>query len=189
MHLADCFLVATNINHGIGLAKSIPLQYLYYVCQIGCAVSPLSNAALFLDYDKNPFPIFFKRGLNVSLSTDDPLQFHLTSFPLIEEYSVARARFNLSLVDMSEISANSVRQSGFDHTVKKSWLGVTYNRSGRAGNDVNFSNVPDLRVAYRESCLKEELSLLHGAQEGRIPVKRETSSMLVVSLRNRFFLE
>jgi AMP deaminase len=28
-------------------------------------------------------------GLNVSLSTDDPLQFHFTREALIEEYSVA----------------------------------------------------------------------------------------------------
>lgn len=52
-------------------------------------MSPLSNNALFLDYERNPFPTFFQRGLNVSLSTDDPLQFHFTKEPLIEEYSVA----------------------------------------------------------------------------------------------------
>ena len=27
-----------------------------------------------LDYHKNPFPVFFARGLSLSLSTDDPLQ-------------------------------------------------------------------------------------------------------------------
>lgn len=54
-----------------------------------CACSPLSNNSLFLDYHKNPFPAFFARGLSVSLSTDDPLQIHLTKEPLVEEYSVA----------------------------------------------------------------------------------------------------
>jgi AMP deaminase len=87
-HLAAAFLVACGINHGINLEKNTPLQYLYvffcfpllkadisryYLSQIGLAVSPLSNNSLFLDYKRNPFPIFFKRGLNVSLSTDDPL--------------------------------------------------------------------------------------------------------------------
>jgi AMP deaminase len=33
--------------------------------------------------------MFFARGLNVSLSTDDPLQIHLTKEPLVEEYSIA----------------------------------------------------------------------------------------------------
>ena len=29
------------------------------------------------------------RGLNISISTDDPLQFHFTKEPLMEEYSIA----------------------------------------------------------------------------------------------------
>ena len=32
---------------------------------------------------------YLARGLNVSLSTDDPLQFHFTKEPLMEEYSIA----------------------------------------------------------------------------------------------------
>ena len=40
-------------------------------------MSPLSNNKLFLSYTKNPFYKFFKRGLNVSLSTDDPLILHV----------------------------------------------------------------------------------------------------------------
>ena len=54
------------------------MQYLFYLKQIGIAMSPLSNNALFLAYERNPLPEFFKTGLNVSLSTDDPLQFHFT---------------------------------------------------------------------------------------------------------------
>jgi len=64
-------------------------QYLYYVSQVGLCMSPLSNNSLFLDYHRNPMPTFFARGLSVSLSTDDPLQIHLTKEPLVEEYSVA----------------------------------------------------------------------------------------------------
>ncbi|MCI20832.1 AMP deaminase, partial [Trifolium medium] len=88
-HLAATFLTAHNIAHGINLRKSPVLQYLYYLAQIGLAMSPLSNNSLFLDYHRNPLPIFFLRGLNVSLSTDDPLQIHLTKEPLVEEYSIA----------------------------------------------------------------------------------------------------
>jgi len=62
---------------------------LFQFHQIGLAMSPLSNNSLFLDYHRNPFPMFFQRGLNVSLSTDDPLQIHLTKEPLVEEYSIA----------------------------------------------------------------------------------------------------
>ena len=62
---------------------------MYYLKQIGVAMSPLSNNKLFLDYAKNPFPKYFAQGLNVSLSTDDPLMLHYTKDPLLEEYSVA----------------------------------------------------------------------------------------------------
>lgn len=52
-------------------------------------MSPLSNNKLFLEYGKSPFPRYFAQGLNVSLSTDDPLMLHYTKDPLLEEYSVA----------------------------------------------------------------------------------------------------
>ena len=42
-----------------------------------------------MELSKNPFPTYFKRGLNVTLSTDDPLIFHSTREPLVEEYTVA----------------------------------------------------------------------------------------------------
>jgi adenosine deaminase len=48
-----------------------------------------------LDYHRNPFPMFFARGLAVTLSTDDPLQIHMTKEPLVEEYSAGP--FNWSL--------------------------------------------------------------------------------------------
>ncbi len=41
-------------------------------------MSPLSNNKLFLDFQKNPFPKYFSQGMNVSLSTDDPLMLHYT---------------------------------------------------------------------------------------------------------------
>ena len=88
-HLASAFMACENVAHGIQLRKSPFLQYLYYLAQIGLCMSPLSNNSLFLDYHRNPFPTYFARGLSVSLSTDDPLQIHLTKEPLVEEYSVA----------------------------------------------------------------------------------------------------
>jgi AMP deaminase len=54
------------------------LQYLFYLCQIGIAMSPLSNNSLFINYNRNPMLEYFERGLCVSLSTDDPMQFHFT---------------------------------------------------------------------------------------------------------------
>ncbi|KAK0536841.1 AMP deaminase, partial [Tilletia horrida] len=59
-------------------------------------MSPLSNNALFLAYERNPFPSFLRMGMNVSISTDDPLQFHLSKEPLLEEYSVATQIYKLT---------------------------------------------------------------------------------------------
>lgn len=58
--------------------QSPVLQYLYYLAQIPIAMSPLSNNSLFLEYSKNPLREFLHKGLHVSLSTDDPMQFHYT---------------------------------------------------------------------------------------------------------------
>ena len=87
-HLGCMYLLANSINHGIVLKHTPVLQYLYYVKQIGLAMSPLSNNILFTQYDDNPFPNFFKRGLNVALSTDDPLLFCYNFFlyPLCDVY-------------------------------------------------------------------------------------------------------
>uniref|UniRef100_A0AAQ4RV25 AMP deaminase n=1 Tax=Gasterosteus aculeatus aculeatus TaxID=481459 RepID=A0AAQ4RV25_GASAC len=77
-HLVSGFLTSDNISHGLNLKKSPVLQYLYYLAQIPIAMSPLSNNSLFLEYSKNPLLEFLHKGLCVSLSTDDPMQFHYT---------------------------------------------------------------------------------------------------------------
>lgn len=77
-HLVCGYMMAENISHGLLLRKVPVLQYLYYLAQIGIAMSPLSNNSLFLNYHRNPLPEYLARGLCVSLSTDDPLQFHFT---------------------------------------------------------------------------------------------------------------
>jgi AMP deaminase len=87
-------------------------------------MSPISNNALFLSYDRNPFHHYFRTGLNVSLSTDDPLQFHFTKEPLVEEFSIAAHIYRLSPIDMCELARNSIMQSGWELKIKKQWLGT-----------------------------------------------------------------
>jgi len=70
---------ACIVYHDRFLSWQAPaMQYLYYLAQVGIAMSPLSNNSLFLEYHRNPLPVYHARGLLVSLSTDDPLQFHFT---------------------------------------------------------------------------------------------------------------
>jgi AMP deaminase len=159
-HLVAAFLLAKNIAHGNNLRKSPGLQYCFYLAQIGLNMSPLSNNSLFLDYHKNPFPQFFARGLPVALSTDDPLQIHLTKEPLVEEYSVAAQVWKLSSCDLCEIARNSVLNSGFSHADKVHWVGDTYWLPGSAGNDTHKTNVPDVRVRFRHETLQAERQLI-----------------------------
>ncbi|ORY39671.1 hypothetical protein BCR35DRAFT_273317, partial [Leucosporidium creatinivorum] len=164
-HLTSAFLTSHSISHGILLRKVPALQYLFYLKQIGIAMSPLSNNALFLTYERNPLPNFFRTGLNVSLSTDDPLQFHFTKEPLLEEYSVAAQIYKLKLIlfqpsDMCELARNSCAQSGFEMQVKRHWLGPDWYRAGVEGNLIHKTNVPNLRVEYRHTTLMEEHAMV-----------------------------
>ncbi|XP_047231307.1 AMP deaminase 2 isoform X1 [Girardinichthys multiradiatus] len=159
-HLVSGFMLSENISHGLLLRKAPVLQYLYYLAQIGIAMSPLSNNSLFLSYHRNPLPEYLSRGLMVSLSTDDPLQFHFTKEPLMEEYSIAAQVWKLSSCDMCELARNSVLMSGFSHKVKSCWLGPNYIKEGQESNDIRRTNVPDIRVAYRYETMCEELNLI-----------------------------
>ncbi|XP_066142401.1 AMP deaminase 2 isoform X2 [Euwallacea fornicatus] len=157
-HLVCGYMLSENISHGLLLRKVPVLQYLYYLAQIGIAMSPLSNNSLFLNYHRNPLPEYLARGLVISLSTDDPLQFHFTKEPLMEEYSIAAQVWKLSSCDMCELARNSVLMSGFPHKSKQYWLGPNYTKEGVAGNDIARTNVPDIRVAFRYETLIDEFS-------------------------------
>ncbi|KAI0204687.1 hypothetical protein F4808DRAFT_411745 [Astrocystis sublimbata] len=155
-HLAVALLCNHSISHGLLLRKVPLLQYIFYLEQIGIAMSPLSNNALFLAYERNPFIQYFRRGLNVSLSTDDPLQFAFTREPLMEEYAVAAQIWKLSPVDMCELAKNSVKQSGYEHSIKQSWLGENFSLPGADGNKMIKTNIPDRREEFRHQTWVEE---------------------------------
>lgn len=186
-HLAAAVLCCHSISHGLLLRKVPLLQYIFYLEQIGVAMSPLSNNALFLAYERNPFLQYFKRGLNVSLSTDDPLQFAFTKEPLIEEYSVAAQIYKLSAVDMCELAKNSVKQSGFEHTVKQRWLGPDYHLPGVKGNTMAKSNVPNIREGFRHETVLQELAMIarYTAAATPTPASASTVSQLPYAPQHR----
>ncbi|XP_015284780.1 PREDICTED: AMP deaminase 1 [Gekko japonicus] len=141
-------------------SQSPVLQYLYFLAQIPIAMSPLSNNSLFLEYAKNPLLDFHQKGLMVSLSTDDPMQFHYTKEPLMEEYAIAAQVFKLSTCDMCEIARNSVLQCGMSHEEKLHILGESYFEDGPQGNDIRKTNVAQIRMAYRYETWCYELDLI-----------------------------
>merc|ERR1719263_134580 len=138
--------------------NSPALSYLYYMSQIGVAISPLSNNALFLALKKHPFYDFHRQGLNMSLSTDDPMQFHTTADPLIEEYTISQQFWKMSTSDVSEIAKNSVMQSGLTDELKTELLGPSHMH--RFENDANLSNLVDIRVHFRKRCYNTECEYL-----------------------------
>ncbi|KAI9740537.1 MAG: AMP deaminase [Cirrosporium novae-zelandiae] len=177
-HLAAAVLCCHSISHGLLLRKVPFLQYIFYLEQIGIAMSPLSNNALFLAYERNPFLNYFKRGLNVSLSTDDPLQFAFTKEPLIEEYSVAAQIYKLSAVDMCELAKNSVEQSGFEHALKQRWLGTNYHLPDVKGNNMAKTNVPNIREAFRHETLLTEFAMIERYTSPKTPANQLSTQNL-----------
>ncbi|VDN89526.1 unnamed protein product [Brugia pahangi] len=135
-HLVTGYLTSESIAHGLLLRKVPVLQYLFYLSQIGIAMSPLSNNSLFISYHRNPLPEFHMKGLNEAL---------------MEEYSIAAQVWKLSSCDMCELARNSV---------KVHWLGPNYKEEGVLGNDISRTNVPDIRVSFRHETLVDELCSL-----------------------------
>ena len=61
---------------------------------------------------------------------------------------------------MCELARNSVLQSGWEMELKRHWLGPDFYQPGPRGNVVAKSNVPDIRLRFREETLREEQDLI-----------------------------
>lgn len=75
--------------------------------------------------------------------------------------------------------------------MKQHWLGKDYLLEGVAGNDINHTNVPDIRVTFRYETLLNELSTILQGVQGE-PVKQWPSSVcfwiLHMNTSAKFFL-
>lgn len=47
--------------------------------------------------------------------------------------------------------------------MKQHWIGYNYKQDGVAGNDIQRTNLPDIRVAYRHETLLDELQSIFRA--------------------------
>jgi len=147
-HLLTSFLISDGIAHGTQLYQMPLVNYLYYLTEIPIFCSPISNNCLFYKFVDNPFPHYFKQGLHVSLNTDDPMQFHFTNEPLVEEYGTARQNWDLSDVDLCEIALNSLKFSSLSDEEKNVYL---------FDSEQTVSNVPKMRIQFREGQLSKHL--------------------------------
>ena len=153
LHLVAGYLTARNISHGTTLMTNPTLSYLYYINQIGITASPLGESSVNIDYKDNPFPTFFKRGLNITLATDNPLLLHMTEEPLMEEYATASQMWKLSPTDLCEIARNSVILSGFDTADKEAWIGKTF------WANLSSDYISPIRLSFRHDVLEDERKL------------------------------
>ena len=58
-HLISGYFMSEAINHGLVLESSQVVKYLFYLTQIGIAMSPVSNNRIFCRYQENPFRKYF----------------------------------------------------------------------------------------------------------------------------------
>lgn len=101
--------------------------------------------------------------MHVTFGTDDPLQFHETNDPLMEEYTIASKYFKLTHTDLCEIARNSVLVSGFDTRCKAAWCGDHYHHPDPTlANDPNKTNLADSRLIFRAETFRRELTMLAG---------------------------
>lgn len=61
---------------------------------------------------------------------------------------------------MCELARNSVIQCGWEMKIKQHWIGKKWYQPGPAGNDMQKTNVPNIRLAFRYETLREELAML-----------------------------
>jgi len=148
--LLPCYLLADSILNGISLEKSPVLQYLFVLDKIGVAMNPMGDDATIAPYSSHPFNKFLKRGLAVSLSTYAPIHLHMIREPLSEEYGVASQIWKLSDSALSEVARNSVINSSFN----------VEELLGEDLNDENLTNVPDIRLKYREETQNTQIEYI-----------------------------
>ena len=124
-HLLTAYLLSDSICHGTNLIdietaskysnskevilnnKNGVLLELYKDDKVGCSLSPTSNNYLSRSYKCLHLDVLFNVGLLMSISTDDPLMFHMTDDPLLEELAIVKNMYNFSLVDIYELIINS----------------------------------------------------------------------------------
>ena len=87
--------------------------------------------------------MMFKRGLRVTLTTDDPLQFQMSNQPQLEEYITAKHAWSLTMTDLSEIARNSVLISSARHELREELIG--------GPDPCDRCNVPKRRFDFRHN--------------------------------------
>ena len=110
-------LGANRIGHGVQAARDPRLiEYLreHAVGLDVCLTSNLRTRA-WVPLSQHPFPLLYRRGVPVTLNTDDPGLFRTS---LIQEYLKASRIFGLTARDLQRIALQAIRCSFLPHEAK-----------------------------------------------------------------------
>jgi adenosine deaminase len=100
-------LGAERIGHGIAARRDERLMDLLAERRIALEVCPTSNVhtSTVSGYADHPLPMFLRRGMRVTLNTDDP---SISGIDLAYEYDIARTRLGLSEPELRLLQEHAV---------------------------------------------------------------------------------
>ena len=110
-------LQADRIGHGVRAIEDPGLLATLNVRQIPLEISPTSNACLkiYPSLADHPFPLLDKRGLLVTVNSDDPPLFNTS---LVQEYAVLANEFGYDMAGLARIARNAFTAAGVETAVK-----------------------------------------------------------------------
>lgn len=85
------------------------------------------------------------------------LALDLRRFRRVQVGTRTRADLRCACACLPALLLRSVRMSGFDDHLKRKWLCEAWRMPGPKGNDIDKSNVPNVRLAFRYETLLLEL--------------------------------
>ena len=115
-------LGANRIGHGIQAARDPRLMDYLKEHAIGLDVCLTSNVrtGAWKPLSQHPFPLLLKRGVPVSINTDDPALFDTD---LTGEYELAVTQFGLSRDELTQLVLHSVNRAFLPHDDKMALMG------------------------------------------------------------------
>lgn len=101
-------LGATRIGHGVAALQDEKLMTYMVENEIAIESCPTSNyqTATVKNLKKHPMPIFLKKGILVTLNTDDPA---VSNIDIAHEYKVAHEELGMTQAQLRQIQLNGVQ--------------------------------------------------------------------------------
>ena len=114
-------LKVERIDHGVRCMEDAELVERLVKAQIPLTVCPLSNVRLcvFGTMADHPIRHMLKRGLNVTVNSDDPPYF---GGYLLDNFQALHRELGLTMEDARQLAINSIRSSFIDEASSAAWL-------------------------------------------------------------------